>query len=142
MKKEEAVARNLRVVNDTNIWLSALYFSGKPAAIVKLIENKDITSVTSNFILQETKEKMIVDFKTPTYAANGTIAYIASISEIVSLKGKDFGLRDKADNYVLETAIVGKCKFLITGDKDLLSLEKYEQVNIIKPAEFLSTFKL
>lgn len=130
-----------RVVNDTNVWLSALYFSGKPAEIVRLVENKNLTSITSNFILQETKEKMIDDFKTPTYAANGTIAYIASISEIVSLKGKDFNLRDTADNYVLETAVVGKCEFLITGDKDLLSLGKYEQVNIIKPAEFLSTFR-
>ncbi len=130
-----------RVVNDTNVWLSALYFSGKPAEIVSLIENKDIASVTSDFILQETKEKMVVDFKTPTYAANGTIAYIASISEMVPLKGRDFSLRDAADNYVLETAVVGKCNFLITGDKDLLSVVKYEQTKIVTPSHFLSTFR-
>ena len=135
------MARAPRVVNDTNVWLSALYFSGKPAKIVHLIENKDITSVTSKLILEETKEKMVVDFKTPSYAANATIAYIASMSEIVSLKGKDFGLRDFADNYVLETAVAGKCKFLITGDKDLLSLGKYKKVNIVQPAQFLSTLK-
>jgi len=136
------VVRVPRVVNDTNIWLSALYFSGKPAKVVYLIENKVITSVTSNFILEETKEKMVVDFKTPSYAANATIAYIASMSEIVSLKGKDFGLRDPADNQVLETAVVGKCKFLITGDKDLLAVGKYNHVNIVQPAQFLSAFKM
>ena len=130
-----------RVVIDTNVWLSALYFTGKPAQIVSLVENKDITSVTSNFILEETREKMVVNFKTPSYAANATIAYIASISEIVSLKGKDFGLRDASDNYVLETAVVGKCKFLVTGDRDLLSVGKYRHVNIVQPAKFLSTLR-
>src|SRR3989338_8358849 len=105
-----------RIVNDTNVWLSALYFLGKPAQIVHLIEEKNLTSVTSNAILSELKEKMIIDFQTPAFAANGTVSYIRSISEFVSLQRKDFGLRDPTDNVVLETAIVGKCSFLITGD--------------------------
>ena len=104
-----------RVTNDTNVWLSALYFSGRPAKIVNLIENEEIISITSNFILQETKEKMIEKpFNTPTFVANGTIAYISSISELVSLKGESFGLRDSADN----------------------------QVQIVKAAKFLSEFNL
>lgn len=48
-----------RVVNDTVIWLSALYFSGKTTKIVHLIENKNLVSVTSDFILQEVKEKLV-----------------------------------------------------------------------------------
>lgn len=94
----------------------------------------------SNFILQEIKEKMVIDFDTPVYAANATISYISSLSEIVSLKVADFNLRDPADNQILETAVVGKCDFLITGDKDLLSLGKYNQIQIITPNQFLTTF--
>lgn len=135
------MAKAPRAVNDTNIWLSALYFSGKPAKIVNLIENKKIVSVTSDFILEELKEKMVVDFKTPSYVASGTISYISSMSEMVRLKGVDFGLRDSADNQILETAVVGKCNFLITGDKDLLSLGKYNQIKIVKPNEFLATIE-
>lgn len=130
-----------RIVNDTNIWLSALYFSGKPAQIVSLIEERDIISVTSGFILQELKEKML-DFDTPSHAANATIEYITSLSELVSIKGKDFSLRDSADNRVLETAVVGKCQWLITGDKDLLSLENYHNIQIVNPAQFLSENKI
>jgi len=126
-----------RVVNDTNVWLSALYFAGNEAKIVHQIEENNITSVTSEFILQELKEKMVVKFETPTYAANATVSYITSISEIVTLKGKDFRLRDPDDNKVLETAAVGKCNFLITGDKDLLTLKKYQQIQIVTPAQFL-----
>ncbi len=130
-----------RVVNDTNVWLSALYFSGNEAKIVKLIEEEKIISVTSLFILNELKEKMIYKFNTPSFAANATISYIKSISEVVFLKGKDFGLRDKADNQILETAVIGKCEWLITGDKDLLVLKKYQNIQIIQSAKFLVHIK-
>ena len=129
-----------RIVNDTNVWLSALYFSGKPAQIVHLIEEKNLISVTSRPILNELSEKMIVDFQTPAFAANGTISYIKSLSEFVSIQGRDFGLRDQADNMVLETAILGKCNFLITGDKDLLTLKKYNNLGIITPSQFLNQY--
>ena len=127
-----------RIVNDTNVWLSALYFSGNEAKIVSLVEDKQAVSITSNFILNELKEKMVFKFQTPPFAANGTISYIKSISELVSLKGKDFGVRDPVDNQVLETAVVGKCNFLITGDKDLLVLKKYQQIQIVTPVQFLN----
>lgn len=135
------MAKPPRVVNDTNVWLSALYFSGKPAKIVNLVENKKIVSFTSNFILDELKEKMVIDFKTPIFAANATISYISSMSETVSLRGVDFGLRDSADNQVLETAIIGKCNFLVTGDKDLLSVGKHDQIQIVTPNEFLEKIR-
>ncbi len=130
-----------RVVNDTNVWLSALYFSGNEAKIVKLIEEEKIISVTSLFILNELKEKMIYKFNTPSFAANATISYIKSISEVVFLKGQDFGLRDSADNQILETAVMGKCQWLITGDKDLLVLREYQNIKIVKPAQFLKKIK-
>lgn len=133
------MVRTPRVVNDTVIWLSALYFSGKVVKIVNLIEDKSIISVTSDFILQEVKEKL-VEFGTPSYAANGTVAYISSISEVVPLEGKDFGLRDSADNQVLETAVGGSCDYLITRDKDLLSVGNYNQVQIVTPYQFLEKF--
>lgn len=136
------VSKPPRVVNDTNVWLSALYFSGKPAQIVQFIEEKRAISITSNFILNELKDKMLVDFHTPSFAANATVSYIKSISELVPIRGKDFGLRDEADNKVLETAVVGTCNFLITGDKDLLTLERYNDIQIVTPAQFLAKHKL
>ena len=131
-----------RIVNDTNVWLSALYFSGKPAQIVHLIEEGNLISVTSRSIMNELREKMIVDFQTPAFAANGTISYIQSLSEFVSLQGKDFGLRDKTDNMILETAVVGSCNFLITGDGDLLTLQKYDSIAVVTPSQFLNQYNI
>ena len=131
----------LRIVNDTNVWLSALYFSGKPAQIVNLIEQKQIVSVTSGFILDETLMTLTTKFDTPSVTANGTVAYIASISEMVEIKGRDFNLRDPKDNSVLETAVIGKCDYLVTGDRDLLSLKKYQNLQIVNPNNFLLNYK-
>ena len=136
------MAKLPRVVNDTNVWLSALYLSGKPAQIVNLVEQKKILSVSSHFILDEMREKMVVNFHTPSFAANGTVAYTQSISELAPLKGRDFGLRNSADNQVLETAVLGKCHWLITGDNDLLTLKRYDDINIVKPKDFLDLYDL
>lgn len=129
-----------RIVNDTNVWLSALYFNGNEAEVVRRIEENSLVSITSDFILQELKEKMIMKFETPPYAANSTISYITSISQIVSLRGEDFGLRDPDDNKVLETAVVGKCDYLITGDKDLLILGQFGKIKIIMASQFLQKY--
>lgn len=131
------MAKLLRIVNDTNVWLSALYFNGNEAKVVHQIEENSLVSITSDFILQELKEKMIVKFETPLYAASGTISYIESISKIITLKGRDFGLRDPDDNKVLETAVAGKCDYLITGDKDLLILGQFDNIKIITASQFL-----
>lgn len=130
-----------RIVNDTNVWLSALYFSGNEAKIVGLIEEKQVTSVTSEFILDELREKMVIKFQTPVFAANATVSYIQTISELVPLEGKDFKLRDFADNQVLETAVNGKCNWLITGDKDLLELKEYGNIYIVNANQFLNKYK-
>lgn len=60
---------------------------------------------------------------------------------MILIEGKDFGLRDIADNQILETAIVGNCNFLISGDKDLLVIKRYQDIKIVKPAQFLSKWR-
>ncbi len=50
--------------------------------------------------------------------------------------------RDTDDNLILATAIVGKAKFLITNDLDLLDISDKDKrrfkFEILKPAEFLA----
>lgn len=44
---------------------------------------------------------------------------------------------DDSDNKILECAIDGKAKYLITGDKELLSLKRFKGIKIISLKEFL-----
>ena len=45
--------------------------------------------------------------------------------------------RDIKDNFLLNLAIDGKANFLVTGDKDLLILEKIKKTQIITMTDFL-----
>lgn len=44
--------------------------------------------------------------------------------------------RDLKDDYLLAYAVVGEADYLVTGDKDLLVLEKIGEVAIVSPADF------
>lgn len=50
-------------------------------------------------------------------------------------------VRDPEDNKILESAVESGAEFLVTRDNDLLSLEKFEQVSIVTPAEFWNKYK-
>ncbi len=47
--------------------------------------------------------------------------------------------RDEKDNKFLELAINGKADFIITGDNDLLVLNPFENIAIIKPDVFINS---
>jgi len=57
-------------------------------------------------------------------------------SENIPLKTKVDICRDLKDNYLLSLAVDSKADFLITGDYDLLILEKIENTNIIRFSDF------
>lgn len=44
--------------------------------------------------------------------------------------------RDRKDDYLLAYALLGAADYLVTGDKDLLSLGQMDQLRIVRPAEF------
>jgi predicted nucleic acid-binding protein len=44
--------------------------------------------------------------------------------------------RDSDDDMVLATALTGKAVSIITGDKDLLGLKKFGEIDILFPSEF------
>ena len=45
--------------------------------------------------------------------------------------------RDPDDNAVLECALEGKATFVISGDKDLLDMKKFRNIEIVRASEFL-----
>lgn len=44
--------------------------------------------------------------------------------------------RDPDDDFILATAVTGRADCLVTGDKDLLVIRRYETVEIVRPADF------
>jgi len=44
--------------------------------------------------------------------------------------------RDIDDDWVLATALAGKAQCIVTGDKDLLAIATFENIDIIAPVDF------
>ncbi len=49
--------------------------------------------------------------------------------------------RDKDDDHVLACAVSADAKYLVTGDKDLLSLKAYKDIRIMAPRDFELLFE-
>ena len=49
--------------------------------------------------------------------------------------------RDPKDNMILELAVSGQADCIVTGDKDLLTLNPFRRIQILTPTEFLKLKK-
>ncbi len=127
-----------KIVIDTNVFISALAFGGKPREITKLIADKSIILVISEDCLSELRRKIISKFP----------EFINELVRLERLMGRraifvKLGLpsvtasRDEDDNKFIETAVLGQCDYIVSGDKDLLDVGKYRDIHIVNPSEFL-----
>ncbi len=131
---------NLRVVVDTNIIISALVFGGIPQRVMNTVLECG-TLIVSPEIL--TKAHRIIRTKFPDFISDlkrfevlakrdGQKVFLGSHDIVVS--------RDPDDDMVIETALIGNCQYIVSGDKDLLVLGRYKDIRIITPTEFMKQF--
>ena len=66
------------------------------------------------------------------------IRYLARICETVEIVRRIEACRDPKDNKFLELAINGNAEMIITGDNDLLVLNPFENIKIVRPSEVVS----
>jgi len=57
------------------------------------------------------------------------------------VKSKVKVCRDTKDDFLLALSKDGKADYLVTGDKDLLSLNRYRKTDIVTFSKFIEIFK-
>ena len=132
----------LRACIDTNVWVSALISSGPPSKIVELAFRKKFQLVMSPSMLDELHRILTTKFDFTQSLAGKVKFRIAQAADLYNPTGSVRAIPGKHfDNFVLETAILGKAKYLVTGDrKHLLPLKLYRNVKIVEPGVFLKNF--
>jgi putative PIN family toxin of toxin-antitoxin system len=118
--------------------LVAAYISraGTCASLLEDILN-DHEWLTSNFILDELSRKLRDKFKYPEdeIAEIREAALIAAeFATPAEIPGD--ACRDPNDLPILGTAVAGRADVIITVDKDLLTLEAFRGIPIVRPGEF------
>jgi uncharacterized protein len=126
-----------RVVLDTNVYISAYGFGGKPAAVMRAAILGEFELVASPAILTEVAEKLetVLDFDRDR--VEEVVRQVARISVIVRPEARLSVVADDADNRVLEAAMASGAQIIVSGDRHLLQLETGEGIRVMRVADFL-----
>ena len=129
-----------RIIIDTNLWISFL-LTKNFKKLDNLFREKNLTLLFSQELLDEITE-VVERPKFAKYFSTVNIENlfykIRTISEIITVNSKVNLCRDEKDNFLLELANDGKATHLITGDNDLLVLEKLNTTKILTMSEYLA----
>ena len=140
----------IKVVVDTNIWISSLIASSKTAArlVDEWREGKFELVVSEQQVLELYEvfslPKFLFKYRIARQEIDDIVSSIAVRAERVTLKGNTKLCRDPDDDIIIETAIRGRAKYLVTGDKDItndktvLSFLSRHGVSVISLSRFLA----
>jgi putative PIN family toxin of toxin-antitoxin system len=136
----------MRAVVDTNILIRALIKpQGTVGPILSRLRNGDYALVYSAPILDELIEKLALPrirhkYRVEEAQIEALLALIALRGAFVTPARKVRVCRDAEDDMFIEAALAGAAKYVVTGDKDLLTLRTFETVRFVTPRTFLATF--
>lgn len=131
----------MRVMLDTNILISMIIFPGQ--MFLQMLETitKHHKLVLSSYVLDELSD--VVARKFPK-RENAIKKFLTAIPYEIFVTPQDmdmsvFEIRDAKDYPVLYSAIAAKADVLITGDKDILTVEM-EHPDILTAREFVARY--
>ena len=131
----------MNVVIDTNVIASAMFFGGRPRQLLELLMNHRIHAYVTQEIIneyQDTSNELISRY--PNKPVLLPLNLIIKECHLIESQSKITVCRDPDDDKFLECAIDSKCLYIVSGDKDLLSIKNYRDVQIVTVADFLNLF--
>ena len=128
-----------RVVLDNNLLVSGLL----PASVPSMAFHRAIH--TSEILVSEATLDELADVlsrsKFDRYISvkdrQEFLRLLSRVAEIVPITYVVHACSDPKDNKMLEVAVNGSAQLLVTGDQDLLSLDPFHGIPIIKPADYI-----
>lgn len=134
----------MKVVLDSNIYLSGLIFpNSKPALILYLAGRDEFEVYCSDFIVGEIRRILIKKFGYDERTTDQFIETFLRFVKIIIPQNNISIIKTKNDdNRILECALSVQADYLVTGDKKhILPLEKIGSTRIINPADFIEIMK-
>ncbi len=133
----------MRVVLDTNVLLSGLLWHGVPHTLIERVREGTLALVSSPVLLAELAE-VIARPQFETILARSNTSRERSLAELRELADvieppplAEPVCRDPDDDAVLALAIAATVDLIVSGDRDLLDLQRFQDIAIVTPAEAL-----
>lgn len=133
----------MRVVADTNVLISGLFWEGNEYQLLKMFKRGELTNVISPQIVDELEGVLSrKKFKLTKKQIESIIEQVFSFSRFVHpVTEARVVEKDMSDNIILECALDSKADYIISGDKHLLDLKEYEGIGILNAKVFLNKLK-
>ena len=132
----------VRVTADSNIYISALMFGGKPLEILETALEGESDLAISDDILSETLRVLRDKFHRTSEQLQEIETFIGAITrQVYPAERIDAVPTDRDDNRVLECAVTAGSEVIVSGDADLLGLREFRGIRIQRVSEFLSAYQ-
>lgn len=130
----------MRVVFDTNVYVSAFVFPGSRGeeALARTIAGKDRLLISSP-ILDELLGVLARKFSRDSEELSRIALFLNELAESIDVTHRIGVLPDDPDNRILECAVAGKADSIVTGDKRMLDLGEWQNIPIATLAHYLDT---
>ncbi len=131
----------MKIFFDANVLISALVYDGNELEVISKAKNKEYEILISEHIVEEILRVMLEKF--PEHSKLFTEFVELAGFEVIQKEeyldniNRYEMVRDKHDRHVLACANITRCDYLITGDKDLLVLEKSNNIEILNAKDFI-----
>ena len=129
----------MKVVLDTNVLVSGVFFSGPPRQILEAWRDRRVELVASLEILEECRrvgERLSAEFEgvslEPLFTLLATTALIVQPRPLLEAV-----VSDSTDDKFFACALGSDCKVIISGDKRVLASSGYEGVEVLRPRSFI-----
>ena len=128
----------MKAVFDTNIFVSALAIPGGQAErAIDLVLDARVNLCTSKEIIHEVLGVLAQKFSKGPEELSRTAVFLSELAELIVPRKKLAVLDDEPDNRILECAATGNADVIVTGDRAMLNLKKYQEIRILSLRQFL-----
>lgn len=131
----------MKAVFDTNIFISAFVVPGSQGERAFLLaRRKRFDLYSSVAILTETANKLREKFNQSEEDIKEALKIISRTAEVLKPSIKLNVLEDVPDNRILECAVEAEADVIVSGDRHLLKLKKFQGIPIVRLVDFLRMF--
>ncbi len=132
----------MRVVIDTNVFISGVFFSGPPPHILKVWRDGKVRLAVSAEILDEyQRAAQVLAEQHPQANLDPILDLLTVEADFVSAPPLPEDVcEDPEDDKFLACAVAAKAKIVISGDKHLLRASGYRDIVVMRPREFVNRY--
>lgn len=127
----------LRVVLDSNIYVSALIFGGNPRRVIEAVQMGFFELAISPPIQAEVERILAMKFAWPQHRIETIAAHVWSLAQLATPTSTVADCPDNDDNRILECALAAEASYIITGDNHLLKRHPFRGIQILTARQFL-----